>query len=156
MAGSDEQIVHSIKTKRDCGIMAGFTNYTQTKWKYMHVIFCNSNSFWWQTLLKDGFKHCFVIIEDYNGNYTFIDANCTNIAVSIIYNLEHETDLQEICHKQRCKILTIPTTKLISNKKAPLAFLTCVELVKRVLGIHKRSILTPYSLYKYIQKLYLL
>jgi len=38
------------------------------------------------------------------------------------------------------------------NKQAPWMPFSCVEAVKRVLGIHKSFILTPWQLYRFLRK----
>lgn len=38
------------------------------------------------------------------------------------------------------------------SKPAPAMFFTCVEAIKRILGLHHRSIITPYQLYRFLQK----
>ena len=36
------------------------------------------------------------------------------------------------------------------TKPAPFMLFTCVEAVKRVLGIHRRGIVTPWQLYRHL------
>jgi hypothetical protein len=37
------------------------------------------------------------------------------------------------------------------TKAAPFMLFTCVEAVKRVLGIHRRGIVTPWQLYQHLK-----
>ena len=51
------------------------------------------------------------------------------------------------------KIVYVPK-RFEMSKGFSLGIFTCVEVVKRILGISKISIVTPFRLYKFLKKLY--
>ena len=48
----------------------------------------------------------------------------------------------------------VPAAVSREAQQAPWMMFTCVEAVKRILGIHKRWILTPWQLYRHLTKNY--
>lgn len=101
----------------------------------------------WQKPLKPGFKHCFAAISSDDR--------------WIVYNpLSHQTCLfapRDLSINEIIKWHESKGWKAIScaiqdakARQAPLRPYTCVEAVKRVLGIQNRWIVTPWQLYRYL------
>ena len=99
-------------------------------------------------ILKPGFRHCAILLND-GQRWISIDplSNYTDITVHDVpleFDLPlwmrdrgHEVVRADIAHKH------VP---------APINIYSCVEAVKRVLGIHKRFIITPWQLYRFLIK----
>ncbi|MBR5130408.1 MAG: hypothetical protein IKV03_04205 [Alphaproteobacteria bacterium] len=116
------------------------------RYPFAYVGFGGEPRFWWMHFLKKNFYHCFIILG--NG-YEWI----------LIDTLSHFTDIIVLKNVDIKKALTnqgyqlIRTTPVIPNvSRAVLMPFTCVETVKRFLGIKKRFILTPYQLFKFLSK----
>jgi hypothetical protein len=112
------------------------------------VVFCKNTDIWWLRFLKNGFRHCFLVMND-GSNWITYDpmSSFTEIAVQktpINFNLpkwfENRGDI-------------VVSARMSRNRKiAPISMFNCVEGVKRVLGIHSFCIFTPYQLYKFLTK----
>lgn len=109
------------------------------------VMFVGDTTIRWLKVLKRGFRHCFVAV------------NCADTWV--VYDpLAHRTDLtvlrgftgQDLARWYRDHgIVVIPTTVTEAPVRvAPLRPFSCVEAVKRILGIHARWVMTPWQLYR--------
>lgn len=97
--------------------------------------------------LKQGYKHCYVLMHD-GTRWITCDplAHMTEIAV---HELPANFNLPSWLRARGQKVIEA-VVEPAPLRPAPLMPMTCVEAVKRVLGIHKRTILTPYQLYKFL------
>jgi len=111
------------------------------------VVFSGETSLKWLKLLRPGFRHCFVLVRR---------RDCW-----VIYDpLSHRTDLAVIAgpslgelaewYKERGLQVLETTVRRAPLRSAPLRPFTCVEAVKRVLGIHAPWITTPWQLYCFL------
>ncbi|MEO5374700.1 MAG: hypothetical protein H7840_10525 [Alphaproteobacteria bacterium] len=118
-----------------------------TRWRHVLVVFCDTTELWWLRLMRRGFRHCFVALGDGRGWIT-IDplSHRTDIAV---HPPGHAADLAAAW---RARGLTVVETYLREPppRPAPWRPYTCVEAVKRVLGIHDGTILTPWQLHRFL------
>jgi hypothetical protein len=67
----------------------------------------------------------------------------------LIINKSKTVDLEEWYRHQGLSVIET-CVRAAPLRVAPLRPLTCVEAVKRILGIHARSINTPWQLYRYL------
>ena len=111
------------------------------------VVFAGEASLKWLRLLRPGFRHCFVLVRRHD---------CW-----VIYDpLSHRTDLAVIAgpsmgelaewYRERGLQAIETTVRRAPLRSAPLRPFTCVEAVKRVLGIHAPWVTTPWQLYCYL------
>lgn len=102
---------------------------------------------WLKTFLKPGFRHCFLIFREGSGWVSFDPlAHRTEIR---FHDLPEGFDLAGWLAGQ--DLIAVPATFAEPPARpAPLMPFTCVEAVKRALGIHSRRILTPWRLYRYL------
>lgn len=126
-----------------------------SKWQYAYVVFCDSDALWWQRFLKKGYRHCFLILQDKSNNYLFIDNTSKRITFNLLENYQYE-NIPTLCRSLNAKLIKIPVNEMMmssnfNNSSDPIPLLTCVELIKRILGINKKSIITPWNLFKYLQ-----
>lgn len=121
-------------------------NENQALW----VVFSNDTDLRFLKFLKKGFRHCFVIIKQ-GEQWMLIDPRANKTDIFILPHPSHFNVPRffESEGKTVCKITGIITP----HKVAPLMPLSCVETVKRVIGLHKRFLFTPYALYRHLTTL---
>lgn len=113
------------------------------------VVFTGDTSLGCLRILKPGFRHCFVAVCR-NDHWVICDPLC------------HRTDLLVISKDAAADLgawyrlngLTVIATSVrpAPPRVAPLRAYTCVEAVKRILGVHARSVNTPWQLYRYLSQ----
>lgn len=117
------------------------------------VIFEHDNSIWWLRFLRRGFRHCYVILEFHTNEGTrfYVELNpMSNQIYAFIHNSALEIDYISYLQKQEYIHICEFRFQASPLKCAPFSAFTCVEFVKRILGIHDFRIITPYQLYKKI------
>lgn len=113
------------------------------------LVFGNGKSHPFQHLLKHGFKHCFILIR-YRDIWIFLENNYNKLSLNFNNSLTAD-DMQSALSRLGCLMVEVNPCLIQSNKK--LSFMTCVAISKRVLGINKRFIMTPWQLYCYIKRI---
>ena len=110
------------------------------------VVFSGETDLRLLKILKRGVRHCFVILND-GKHWIAMDplANTTEITVP---EAPIDFDLPRWLKTQGYTVQPAVIASL--RAPAPITMFSCVESVKRVLGIHKRLIITPWQLYKYL------
>lgn len=111
------------------------------------VVFSGKTELSWLKLLKPGFRHCFVLLND-GKNWISIDPMSNHMEVTV-HHVPKEFDLP-LWLKDRGNTVVKADRNLSQTKPAPYMMMTCVEVVKRVIGLHKRTILTPWQLYRHL------
>lgn len=94
-------------------------------------------------VLKPGFRHCFAIIRE-EGNWIALDPLSNRLDVSV-HSAENGFDMPRWLRSRGLTVIEARTQN--HARPAPLMPLTCVEAVKRVLGLRARFIITPWQLY---------
>lgn len=113
------------------------------------VAFSSDVDWWWLRFLKNGFRHCFLLLNDGDHWIAFEPLlHRTNI---FVLPTPPDFDLPAWLSGQGLKIAE---AKINQHIKARYFFgiLSCVSQVKRVLGIQRRRIVTPHQLFKHLQK----
>ena len=113
------------------------------------VVFSAQADMAWLKILKPGFRHCAVLLHD-GQRWITIDplSNYTDISV---HHVPSDFDLPRwMCSRGH---IVVPAPLKRTMRPAPWSVFSCVEAVKRILGIHKRSILTPWQLYRHLTKI---
>lgn len=109
------------------------------------VGFVGHADLWWLRLLRPGFRHCFAAIR--NGPlWVVIDP----LSHHTLMRVETCTDLMGFYTSHG---ITVIATRLRHppQRPAPWRPYTCVEAVKRLLGIQAAGVLTPWQLYKFLK-----
>ena len=104
---------------------------------------------WWLKLLKPGFRHVAVAIDDGAGGYIFYNPM---LNASELVRIEgEEITVWATMHGAGFLVIATQTEEM---PKKPLSFrpYNCVEGVKRALGISAPWVLTPWQLYTLIVK----
>jgi len=112
------------------------------------VIFSGQADLPWLKILKQGYRHCYILLND-GQRWIAIDPLSNYMDVSV-HDLPRDFNLP-LWMKNHGHIV-MPATISRHDKQAPWMPFSCVEAVKRVLGIHERFIFTPWQLYKYLRK----
>lgn len=111
------------------------------------VVFSGRSELWWLRLLKPGFRHCLVAVADPAG-WIVVDPLSHRTDVALL-PLEPGFDLAGWYRAAGLAVVET-TTGSPAPRPAPWRPYSCVEAVKRVLGIHAGAVLTPWQLYKFI------
>jgi hypothetical protein len=118
----------------------------QTAW----IIFSNDTDIRMLRLLKRGFRHCFIIMLQ-DQRWILIDPRSNKTDVNI---LPHPANFNfpRYFVSQGKTVMKLPPVVTPKRIMMPFCF-SCVETVKRMIGLHRYFILTPYQLYRYLNKL---
>jgi hypothetical protein len=101
-------------------------------------------------LLKPGFRHCFAIVE-VAPYWIVMDGLSDRFALAILEPRGLARYLVRLHRKgYRCQVARAPRKRAPGLRLRPM---TCVETVKRVLGITKLRILTPFDLFIHMRDL---
>ena len=112
-----------------------------------YIIFENDTDIGFLKFLKKGFRHCFVVCK-FKEEWVILDPLASSFSVNII-KISEVTDIIKIYKNMGHKILRVsPIEK--PSKMAPIGLFTCVEFIKRFIGIRNYRLITPYSLYTYM------
>ncbi len=113
------------------------------------VVFSPQADMPWLKILKPGFRHCAVLLND-GRNWITIDPLSNYMDVSV-HQVPLDFDLPEWMCGRGHIVMAAPLKR--PPRPAPVAVYSCVSAVKHILGIHKRFIVTPWQLYRHLQKL---
>lgn len=131
-----------MRTKNLANMMKQIQN-SQQAW----VVFSGKTDLPWLRWLKPGFRHCFILLND-GKNWLSIDPMSNHMEV-IVHNVPQDFDLP-IWMKSRGNIVIKTPVNRGNKKSAPWMMMSCVEVVKRVIGLHSRKIFTPWQLYRHL------
>ena len=115
------------------------------------VVFSGETDIRWLKILKSGFRHCYVVLND-GKRWISIDPLAPYLDIQIYHHVDAGFDLPQWLEGRGNKVLPAIINKN-HKKPAPCMPFTCVESIKRILGIHQRFILTPWQLYKFLKTL---
>ncbi|HLO75881.1 MAG TPA: hypothetical protein VK196_05430 [Magnetospirillum sp.] len=118
-------------------------------WERGLVVFADATSLWFLRLLRPGFRHCFIALSWASG-WVVIDPLSHGTAVAH-FPIDQEFDLAEWYRHHG--LVVVPVKKVSPQRRvAPILPYSCVECVKRILGIHAPCVVTPWQLYRYLNK----
>ena len=114
------------------------------------IVFTGQTDRWWLRFLRPGFRHCFVIVNDGQG-WLSLDPMLNHMEIQIHRDVPGAFDLPAWLRERGHHI--VPGRMDHTHvTPAPFSFFSCVEVVKRILGLHKLFIFTPWQLYCHLQK----
>jgi hypothetical protein len=126
--------------------LQGYTINNAEVW----VVFTGQTDMRWLKWLRPGFRHCYIIMND-GARWISVDPLSNYMDVTVHHNVPVHFDLPLWLKDRGHIVLQSPVMR--PECEAPWMPFTCVEAVKRMLGIHHRFIYTPWQLYRHIQKL---
>jgi len=113
------------------------------------VVFSDNTGVWWLRFLKPGFRHCFVILETDRG-CVWIDPLSNRFTIKLLEGYELAGLIRWYRDMgMRVERVTIDEQRL---RPFPWGAMTCVEVVKRAIGMHDCFVLTPWQLFKNLKK----
>jgi len=115
-----------------------------------YVCFAKTNKYHWLLSRLSGHQHCFAMSKSPGGSYwIIINPSWFNITVTMVFTDEFPTP--ESYWGQDVEV--IPYNAKLDEKVNDVFFgvISCVSVVKRLLGIRKRLIITPNQLCRYIK-----
>ena len=113
------------------------------------VVFSGQADLPWLKILKPGFRHCYVLIND-GEHWISIDPLSCHTEL-MVHHIAPQFDLPGWLTSRGYTVITAPITP--KRTVAPIGIYSCVEAVKRLLGIHNRWVMTPWQLYKTLVKI---
>lgn len=132
-------------TKQSASILKSKLGYAMNAGQNAWVVFSGETDLPWLRLLKPGFRHCFILMND-GRHWVSIDplANHTEVKV---HHVPPTFDLPQWLADRGQRVVAAPVCRT-RRRAAPIGFFTCVEAVKRVLGLHDGFVMTPWQLYR--------
>jgi len=111
------------------------------------VVFGTDGNAWWSRLCRRDFSHCFIVVDD--GRYWIaLDGDRGRARLKVVAGSDY--DLAAFYREQG---LTVVETMVPDGPPFwPLILATCVGIIKRLLVIRAPWVLTPYQLYRYLNK----
>ena len=113
------------------------------------IVFTNQTDLPLLSFLKDGFRHCFVVLHE-GDRWISIDPMAHHMVIDV-HDMPESFDMPAYLHQQGYQVIEA-VLRSPPLRPAPWMFFTCVEVCKRMLGIHKFAIFTPWQLYRYLKK----
>jgi len=110
------------------------------------VVFCKNTDIWWLKFLKIGYRHCFLILYD-GYNWITYDPMSSFTDINV-----HKTEFHLPSWFSENGYTVVETSVRKCHTLAPISIYSCVEGVKRILGIQSFAVLTPYQLYKHLKE----
>ena len=112
-----------------------------------HIVFHDHGVGWGQRFLKRGFRHCFAMVCDSNGNWICWDSMEGKPLVQVV---DGETaDLLAYWREQGFAVVELEQRAL--PPRSPFAIANCVGLVKALFCLRYPFAITPYALYRRIR-----
>lgn len=116
-------------------------------WTRALVVFGGEPALWWLRLLPRGFRHCFVVLGSPSG-WLVMDPLSHQTQLSPL-GVEAGFDLAGWYRAHGLTVVEVPL-RPAARRAAPWRPFTCVEAVKRVLGVHAGGVFTPRQLYRHL------
>ena len=103
---------------------------------------------WLRWLLKAGFRHCYALIND-GERWITVDPLAHKMEVVVHHHAPVDFDLPNWLEQRGVKVVKVHP-RSPEARSCPPSLFTCVEAVKRLVGLRNWGIFTPYQLYKKI------
>lgn len=112
-----------------------------------YIVFSNTDTRPFNRLRK-GFQHV-MLLQDDAARLTAFDHSLANTKIGYVYSLDKHAVLSRMV-EEGCTV--VECLGLLTEFKTPLIVPTCVNMIKRILGISSLATLTPYQLFNYLLK----
>ena len=112
------------------------------------VIFSGETDIRWLRFLKSGFKHCFACVP-IGLQWIVYDPLSNKTELTILSDVD-SIDLEFWFRKHGCTVVRSRFLVTPMTSKLQPSLFTCVEAVKRLLGLKKKFIQTPWQLYRHL------
>lgn len=112
------------------------------------VVFTDDTDYPPLKILKRGFRHCFVVMHD-GRVWLTLDPLLNRMEIQVHHDLPPDFDFAAHWTGQGDRIIPTRIVNAHPHPASPMIF-TCVEAVKRVLGIRSWRVITPWGLYRHL------
>jgi hypothetical protein len=112
------------------------------------VAFSGKTELRWLHCLRPGFRHCFALLND--GRQWLIYDPLAGHAEIHALAIPAGVDLAGWYRERGLLVLEAKPRR--RDRQAPPALFTCVEAIKRLIGLHAPLILTPYQLFRHLSR----
>lgn len=109
------------------------------------VVFGGRCGVWWLRWLKPGFRHCFAAVDD-GTQWLTIDPLLHRLEVRAS-GLASDFDLAAAYRRMGLVVIAV-SPPAVPRRAAVFGLFTCVETVKRLLGLRGVWVLTPWQLFR--------
>ena len=113
------------------------------------VMFTGQTDLTWLRVLRPGFRHCFLALND-GRHWLTLDPLASYIDLAV-QPVPAEQDLPDWYRRQGLIVVEAQVVRT-HQRPAPFGPFSCVEAIKRTLGIHDRWLITPFQLYRHLQR----
>ncbi|MDR1476625.1 MAG: hypothetical protein LBI17_00675 [Rickettsiales bacterium] len=117
-------------------------------WSGAYAVFSPHADMPWLRVLRPGFRHCFVLLADGN-RVVSIEPLASRIEIASIDAPLGVGPLLDSLEADGMRV--VPARLTYTDAGWRFGVFTCVEVVKRVLGIRAPLALTPYRLYRHLE-----
>jgi 3-oxoacyl-[acyl-carrier-protein] synthase III len=121
-----------------------------SSWESVHVIFSPHTDFSYLRFLAPGFRHCFVLLSD-GRRAVIVEPLARRIDV---LSIDLASGAEGIVREFEKMGMTAIRARMREDSRKGWSFgiFTCVEVVKRILGIHGAKVMTPRQLYLFLSR----
>lgn len=119
----------------------------------VYIAFSGKADVWWLRFLKSGFRHCFALVQD-AGRWIVVDPMLHKTDINVAA-CESTFDLPQWLRARGYRVIRAPIFMSPPRALMPAPF-TCVEAVKRIIGLRAPWVFTPWQLYRHLSKINLL
>ncbi len=121
-------------------------DFPQTLW----IIFSDETDIRMLKIFKRGFRHCFVMMLQ-GDRWMLIDPRSNKTDIHLLPHPK-SFNFPRYYTEHGKTVLKIPTIKTPNRILSPFP-VSCVETIKRLIGLHAWTVMTPYQLYKKLVKI---
>lgn len=114
-----------------------------------YVVFCHQVVVWWLRILKPDFRHCFLLAAHPNG-LVLLDPLSHRWLLQPLPPMAAKR-LEALLKENRLTFVKVTRLRAAARPMPP-SFISCVSVVKRLLGIRSFLPLTPYRLYVFLRR----
>lgn len=114
------------------------------------VAFGEHTDIWWLRCLKKGFRHCLALVKTKQG-WLIYDPLLHKTDMRFITG-QTSNDLPRVLREQGFVVVKAPL-ELPVKRRVSLKPFTCVEAIKRLIGLQSFWVVTPYGLYRRLHEL---
>lgn len=116
----------------------------------MWVVFSDETDLWFLKILKTGFRHCFIIMQQDN-RWVLIDPRADKTDIQILPHPYH-FNFPRFFMEQGKTVVKVPLIQT-PRKLASVLPISCVEIIKRFVDLHRWFVMTPHQLYRSLLKI---
>ncbi len=114
------------------------------------VVFTDKTDISFLRHLKPGYRHCYALVKSESKKWVKIDPTSKQTKVYVFDFLSEDFDLSEWFSQNGHTIVKAPRGGDQKNSMF-IGVISCVEITKKIAGIGKANLFTPYQLYTWLK-----